>query len=444
MSSGELVTPLQSRKVKRLWGNVMVPGDKSISHRALIFGSQMVGVTRIKGLLEGEDVMNTAGALRQLGVKIEQDGTEWVVTGVGVGGLTAPSKPVDMGNSGTAARLLMGLVASYPFETTFIGDASLSRRPMGRVITPLKLMGVDVEASEGGTMPLTIKGSASLAPITYTSPVASAQLKSCVLLAGLNIAGKTAVIEPVDTRAHTEKMLKYLGADVNIEKTPEGTKITVTGQGKDLDAQDIVVPADPSSAAFLVVAGAICADAEVTVRDVMLSRLRAGLFVTLEDMGANIEYIRHREESGEKIADLVIKTSSLKGVDVPADRAPSMIDEYPILAIAAACAEGKTVMRGLHELRVKESDRLQAVYNGLIACGVKAEIDGDDLIIEGGGIVGGATIETQMDHRLAMSFLVAGMVSDRPITIDDGNMINTSFTGFRGLMNAMGADIHKL
>lgn len=436
---------LTSTKSGTLNGVVTVPGDKSISHRSLILSGVALGTSKIYGLLESEDVINTKKAMQALGVKIEKlkeaDGTNYYqVEGVTVGGLSKPSQVIDCGNSGTGVRLLMGLVASYNFNTTFTGDSSLQKRPMKRVTDPLETMGAVFNSREGGLLPIEVVGSNKLTPITYKLPMASAQVKSAVLLAALNTAGKTIVIEPEETRDHTEQMLKYLGAEVTSEKTPEGKKITVTGYPK-LKAATIKVPADPSSAAFLAVAALITPNSEVTIQNVLINPLRAGLYQTLLEMGANIAFVNKRIEAGEEIADIKCKYSELKGVTVPAERAPAMIDEYPILSIAAANAIGTTKMLGLKELKVKESDRLKAIYDGIIACGGKAEIDGDNLYVEGTKLKGGATVTTHMDHRIAMSFLVAGGVSEQAITVKDADMINTSFTGFAELMKQIGAKI---
>ena len=431
---------LTSSSITRLQGAGTVPGDKSISHRALMLASQTIGRTEITGLLEGEDVLHTVKALQAMGVPIYQEGDKWIVDGVGVGGLSQPESPLDLGNSGTAVRLLMGLVASYDFPVSFVGDASLKKRPMNRVIQPLERMGVEIQAAAGGRLPLTVHGNNQLVPIRYISPVASAQLKSCILLAGLNIPGKTTVIEPEATRDHTELMMHYLGAEITTEAEGEGNAITLTGQ-PELRARNIIVPADPSSAAFLVVAALLVQDAEITITNVLMNPLRTGLFTTLEEMGADIQYTNQREEAGEMIADISVCSSALKGIAVPPERAPAMIDEYPILAIAAACAEGTTTMLGLKELRVKESDRLSAIHEGLTACGVQAEASEDSLIVHGRSIKGNATIATHMDHRIAMAFLVAGMVAKSPVTIDDSTMIDTSFPGFVELMNGLGAVI---
>lgn len=439
-----MTTPLVSRKAQGLSGDVGVPGDKSISHRALILGASAVGETRITGLLEGEDVLCTAAAVKALGAGVERDddGT-WRVTGRGVGGLGEPDSVLDMGNSGTGVRLLMGLVAAHPFTTFFSGDASLSRRPMERVMTPLRTMGAGFTARSGGRLPLAVEGSDGLVPVTYESPVASAQVKSAVLLAGLNTPGRTTVVEPKPSRDHTELILTHFGAEVTVEDMPDGARAaTVTGQ-PELMARDVVVPGDVSSAAFPLVAGLLVPGSEVVVRNVGLNPLRAGLLETLEDMGARITRENERIEAGEPVADLVIKAGTLKGVEVPPERAPAMIDEYPILAVAAACAQGTTRMHGLAELRVKESDRLAVMAKGLAACGVEVEEGEDWLVVHGAGRApkGGATIASELDHRIAMSFLVLGMVTDEPVGIDDAAPIETSFPGFVGLMNGLGAQI---
>jgi 3-phosphoshikimate 1-carboxyvinyltransferase len=435
--------PLTSSQSSPLTGTVTVPGDKSISHRSLIFASQAIGTSKITGLLEGEDVIATSNALRLMGVDIKrEDNGTWVVKGVGVGGLSEAEDVLDLGNAGTGSRLLMGLVSPYNFSTTFTGDASLRSRPMLRVMKPLEEMGVKFESKTGGRLPLTVIGNSDLIPITYELPVASAQVKSAVLLAGLNTRGKTTVIEHQATRDHTELMLKGFGAEVAVKELKDGGReVTITGY-PELKAMDVVVPGDPSSAAFLVVAALIIPDSDITIENVCINPLRVGLYDTLVEMGADIEFLNQRICAGEQIADLRVKYSKLKGVKVPAERAPSMIDEYPVLSIAAACASGKTLMQGLEELRVKESDRLQAVVDGLHLCGVTCEAGPDWLEVTGGKIAGGK-IETHMDHRIAMSFLVAGMVAQKPVTVDDGNMINTSFPDFMGLMNRIGGKINE-
>lgn len=429
--------PLLSSLVDKFSGIAKVPGDKSISHRSLILSSQVIGRSKITGLLESDDVINTSKALSALGVEIEKDNDVWYVDGVGIGGLSQSDEVLDMGNSGTGVRLMMGLVAPYPFTTSFTGDESLQKRPMGRVMKPLEKMGAIFQAREENLPPLSVKGSNYMVPITYELPVASAQVKSAILLAALNIPGKTTVVEPEATRDHTELMMKYLG--VNIKR--EGQSISIEGQ-PELKAKDINVPADPSSAAFLTVAALIIPGAKITIKNVCVNPLRIGLYKTLTEMGAKISFDNEREEAGEKIADITVQYSKLKAVDVPAGRAPSMIDEYPILSVAAAFADGKTIMNGLRELRVKESDRLQVMSDGLTACGIKNEISGDSLIVHGSKeIKGGGDIKTHMDHRIAMSFLVMGMAAKKPIKVDDGSMINTSFPGFVDLMNSLGARI---
>ncbi|MCZ0734828.1 3-phosphoshikimate 1-carboxyvinyltransferase [Phreatobacter sp. AB_2022a] len=444
MSATETKMPMTARRGKPLAGTVTVPGDKSISHRALMFGLLTVGETRITGLLEGEDVINTAKACRALGARVERTGPgAWSVHGVGVGGLVQPSTPLDFGNSGTGCRLMMGVVGCHPIRATFDGDASLRKRPMRRALDPLALFGVRVvEQGDGGRLPITIEGPANAVPVVYESPVASAQVKSAVLLAGLNAPGVTSVIETEATRDHTERMLAHFGAKVTV--TPHGAhgrRIDLVGQ-PELKPAPVVVPADPSSAAFPLVAAAIVPGSDVTITGVMMNSLRTGLITTLIEMGARIEKLNPRVESGEEIADLRVTGGRLAGVDVPAHRAPAMIDEYPVLAVAAAFAEGTTRMRGLHELRVKESDRLAAVADGLAAAGVDHAIEGDDLVVRGTGRVrGGGTVATHMDHRIAMSFLVMGLAADTPVTVDDTGFIATSFPDFVPLMRGLGADL---
>jgi 3-phosphoshikimate 1-carboxyvinyltransferase len=436
-------TPLTARRGAALSGTVTVPGDKSISHRALMFGLLTVGETAITGLLEGEDVLNTAKACRALGAHVERLGPgAWRVRGVGVGGLKQPAGPLDFGNSGTGCRLMMGVVGSHPIRATFDGDASLRKRPMRRALDPLERFGLTVlEQAEGGRLPITIQGPKDAVPVVYESPVASAQVKSAVLLAGLNAPGVTTVIEREATRDHTERMLVHFGADVTVTPWGEhGRRIDLVGQ-PELKPAPVVVPADPSSAAFPLVAAAIVPGSDVTINGVMMNPLRTGLLTTLIEMGADIEVLNPRRESGEDVADLRVRGSRLTGVDVPAHRAPAMIDEYPILAVAAAFAAGPTRMRGLHELRVKESDRLAAVAAGLAAAGVTHAIEGDDLIVAGDGRVpGGGTVATHMDHRIAMSFLVMGLGTTQPMTVDDTGFIATSFPDFVGLMRRLGAD----
>ena len=436
--------PATSKKSADLSGHIRIPGDKSISHRSLMFGALASGETRISGLLEGDDVIHTANAMRAMGAKITKDNDVYVIHGTGNGCLLEPEQPLDFGNAGTGARLTMGLVGTYAMKTRFIGDASLSKRPMGRILDPLRLMGVQVEASEGDRLPLTLWGAVTPNPITYRVPMASAQVKSAVLLAGLNTPGITTVIEPVMTRDHTEKMLVGFGADLEVETDNDGVRyIHLEGQGE-LHGQDIIVPGDPSSAAFPIVAALITEGSDITIENVLLNPTRTGLITTLLEMGADISFENKRQTGGEEVADIRVRSSRLKGVKVPKERAPSMIDEYPVLAVAAAFAEGKTVMEGLAELRVKESDRLSAVANGLKKNGVDCEEGKDFLIVTGDPSaknIGGGTVTTHLDHRIAMSFLVLGLGAGKPVTIDDKRMIATSFPEFMGLMAKLGAHI---
>jgi 3-phosphoshikimate 1-carboxyvinyltransferase len=437
-------SPLTARRAGPLKGRARVPGDKSISHRALIVGALAVGETRISGLLEGEDVLNTGKAMRALGAQVERTGEgEWRVRGVGVGGFAQPNGALDFGNSGTGVRLVMGAVGGCPIVAGFDGDASLRSRPMQRILDPLSLMGVrPVEVSDGGRLPLTLAGAREPLPIVYRTPVPSAQIKSAVLLAGLAAPGATTVIESEASRDHTEKLLAHFGAEVAVEPEGEhGRRITLKGE-PELTPAPVVVPADPSSAAFPMVAALIVPGSEVILTDVMTNPLRTGLITTLREMGADIETLNLRSDVGEEMADFRVRASALRGVDVPATRAPSMIDEYPVLAVAASFAEGTTVMRGLKELRVKESDRLAAVANGLKANGVAVEVDGDDLIVHGRGrAAGGGRVTTHMDHRIAMAFLVMGLASGQPVAIDDAGFIATSFPGFVPMMRALGAEL---
>jgi 3-phosphoshikimate 1-carboxyvinyltransferase len=436
-------TPLESRASSALRGTVRVPGDKSISHRALILGALAVGETRISGLLEGEDVLNTAKAMQALGAKVERTGTgTWSVRGVGVGGFAAPDKPLDFGNSGTGCRLAMGAVAGCPIEATFDGDASLRSRPMRRILDPLELMGAKVSSSaDGGRLPMTLQGARDPLPVVYRTPVASAQIKSAVLLAGLSAPGVTTVIEQEASRDHTELMMAHFGATIVSENEgAHGRKISLTGQ-PELHGANVVVPADPSSAAFPIVAALIVPGSDVVLTDVMTNPLRTGLFTTLREMGASIEESDVRSDTGEPMARFRVCGSRLRGVTVPPERAPSMIDEYLVLAVAAAYAEGATTMRGLQELRVKESDRLEATADMLRVNGVKVEIVGDDMIVEGKGhVAGGGLVATHMDHRIAMSALVMGLAADSPVKIDDTTFIATSFPDFIPMMRELGAD----
>jgi 3-phosphoshikimate 1-carboxyvinyltransferase len=436
-------TPLEARASGPLTGKVRVPGDKSISHRALILGALSVGETRISGLLEGEDVLNTAKSMRALGAKVERIGPfTWSVRGVGVAGFAKPATALDFGNSGTGCRLVMGAVAGCPITAVFDGDASLRTRPMRRILDPLELMGAKAgESRAGGRLPLTLHGARDPVPILYRTPVASAQIKSAVLLAGLAAPGVTTVIEQEASRDHTELMLKHFGA--RIVSTAEGSygrRIALTGQ-PELHGADVVVPADPSSASFPIVAALIVEGSDIVFSDVMTNPLRTGLFTTLREMGASIEESEVRGDTGEPMAQLRVRASKLRGVEVPPERAPSMIDEYLVLAVAASFAEGTTIMRGLQELRVKESDRLEATAAMLRVNGVKVEISGDDLIVEGRGHVPGAgLVATHMDHRIAMSALVMGLAADKPVKVDDTAFIATSFPDFIPMMRSLGAE----
>ncbi len=435
--------PLMSHATAGLSGTIRVPGDKSISHRALMLGALAVGTTEISGLLEGEDVLRTATAMRVLGAEtVRQDDGTWRVRGVGVGGLTEPSEVLDMGNSGTAARLLTGVLATHGLTVFMTGDASMVKRPMARVTVPLVRMGAQFVTRAEGRLPMAIIGTRSPVPISYTLPVASAQVKSAVLLAGLNTPGVTTVIEPHETRDHTENMLRHFGIAVTVEDMAEGGQaISITGQG-DMLGREIDVPSDISSAAFPMVAALIRPDSDVTLAGVGINPRRTGLLDTLIEMGGRIELLNRRELAGEAIADIRIQGSELRGIDVPPERAPSMIDEYPVLAMAAACAEGTTRMLGVGELRVKESDRLTLTAEGLKACGVSLEAGNDTLTVHGSGIPqGGATVATELDHRIAMSFLVLGMATRTPVAIDDASPIDTSFPGFASLMNGLGASL---
>jgi 3-phosphoshikimate 1-carboxyvinyltransferase len=423
-----------------LSGTLALPGDKSISHRALMFAGLAVGHSRIEGLLEGEDVLATAAAMRAMGAQVERDaGGIWHVDGVGVGGLLQPSHALDMGNSGTSTRLLMGLVASHPITATFIGDASLSARPMGRVIAPLSRMGADIAASPGGRLPLMLRGALPAVPIEYRLPVASAQVKSAVLLAGLNTPGITRVIEPVSTRDHSERMLAGFGARLTVDESAAGRIVSIHGEAE-LTPQSITVPGDPSSAAFWLVAASIVPGSEITIANACMNPTRTGLLTALRMMGADIVETNGRDMGGERVADLVVRHAPLTAIDVPADLAPSMIDEYPILFIAAALAEGVTVARGAEELRVKESDRIAVMAAALRACGVAIEEHPDGLSITGSGgdpIGGGATIASRLDHRIAMSMAVAGLAARSPITIDDARPVATSYPGFFATLDAL-------
>ena len=439
-----IAAKLTSHPAGPLSGKARVPGDKSISHRALMLGALAVGETEITGLLEGDDVMRTARAVRALGAEVERgDDGAWRVHGVGVGGLAEPAETLDMGNAGTGARLLMGVVATHPMTCQFTGDASLRARPMGRVAEPLERMGARIIAREGCRLPLTVVGGASPLPIEYRLPAPSAQVKSAVLLAGLNAPGETTVVEPEATRDHTERLLRHFGAELRVEAREDGARaITVVGQ-PELTGRALAVPGDPSAAAFLAVAALLVPGSSLNLERVGVNPLRTGLYVTLREMGAELAFTDEREESGEPVADIEVRASALRGVEVPAGRAPTMIDEYPVLAVAAACAKGTTVMRGLAELRLKESDRVAAIARALAACGVGVEAGDDYLVVEGcgGPPPGGATVEARLDHRIAMAFLVLGAAARRPVAIDDGAPIATSFPGFVALCNGVGAEI---
>ena len=438
--------PHISKKAKSLTGKVKLPGDKSISHRAVMFGMLAEGMTRVHGLLEGEDVMRTAEVARMMGAEIgKDDDGSWTIRSPGANGLTEPTDVLNMGNSGTSTRLLMGLLAGFPMTFTMTGDASLVKRPMGRVINPLTEMGASFMARGNGLLPLTMKGSAALKPVTYKLPVASAQVKSAVLLAGIRAAGKTTVIEERPTRDHTEAMLVQFGYPCETETLDDGSyAISVDGHASVMKGQIVHVPADTSSGAFLAAAAALVDGSDVTLESVSLNPRRAGFYTVLKEMGADIQFENLRDDAGEKMADIRVRGGkALQGVDVPPEIVPSMIDEFPVFSMVAACAKGTTKMTGLAELRVKESDRLDMVARGLQACGVKLEEGEESLTIFGIGEApkGGAMIETALDHRIAMAFLVLGMVSEEPVRIDDANPIKTSFPDFISLMNSLGADL---
>lgn len=444
MSGHGTAQPMTARKSGPLTGRAEVPGDKSISHRALIFGAMAVGETRITGLLEGQDVLDTAKAMRAFGAEVTRHSEgAWSVHGVGVGGFSEPVDVIDCGNSGTGVRLIMGCMATTAMTATFTGDASLRKRPMGRVTDPLSLFGARAYGRSGGRLPMTVVGAASPVPVRYATPVASAQVKSAVLLAGLNAPGETVVIEREATRDHSERMLIGFGAQVHVEKTRDGNVITLTGQ-PELRPQTVAVPRDPSSAAFPVCAALVVEGSDIFVPGVSQNLTRNGLYLTLAEMGADIVFENPREEGGEPVADLRVRFGPMTGIEVPPERAPSMIDEYPILSVVAAFAEGTTVMRGVKELRVKESDRIDAMARGLEACGVRIEEDEDTLIVHGmgpGAVPGGATCATHLDHRIAMSFLILGLASKQPVSVDDASPITTSFPVFAPLIKALGASI---
>ncbi len=435
--------PLKGCRAPALRGSATVPGDKSISHRALILGGLALGETRITGLLEAADVLNTAEAVRAFGAQVVRQGPgAWKVSGTGVGGWRAPEDVLDFGNSGTGSRLVMGAMATTPVTAVFTGDASLRQRPMGRVLEPLKLYGASYDARPGGLMPVTLTGAAAAMPADYLVPMASAQVKSAMLLAALNAPGRSRIAQKTLTRDHTEKMLAAFGAGITVEALEgDGEAITITGEAE-LKAIRVAVPRDPSSAAFPLVAALIVPDSEILLNNVLLNPRRTGLFETLKEMGASLDIVNVCDSGGEQIGDLKIRSSVLKGVEVPPERVPDMIDEFPILAVAAAFAEGATIMRGLEELRVKESDRLAAIVAGLRANGVRVEELDDGMVVQGGGpggVPGGGTVATHLDHRIAMSFLVMGLASRAAVTVDDSTMIATSFPEFEALLSGLGA-----
>jgi 3-phosphoshikimate 1-carboxyvinyltransferase len=435
-------TPLAASRSGALSGRVRVPGDKSISHRALLLGALAIGRTRIRGLLEAEDVINTARAIAALGAPVDKAGDTWQVLGRGVGGLSQPSTDLDFGNSGTGTRLMMGMVAGHDLTVRMTGDASLSRRPMRRVLVPLKQMGLQIVAGGPDTLPLTLRGTSDLVAIEYTTPVASAQVKSAILLAGLCAAGQTTVIECAPTRDHTERMMRYFGADVRTATRNGGMAIAVMGDAE-LAGRDVTVPGDPSSAAFLAAAAAIVPGSDVTIEGVLVNATRTGFYTTLREMGCDLMFLNPREVGNEPIADIRVRSSKLSGVKVPPERAPSMIDEYPVLACLSAFADGETRMEGLAELKVKESNRLASTAAGLLANGVSAKVDGDTLIVSGGRVKGGGVVASYMDHRIAMAFLILGLGADRPVIVDDVTYVATSFPEFQSLMEKLGASFFR-
>ena len=425
-----------------LRGEISAPGDKSISHRCVILSSIAIGESRIEGLLGSTDVICTIEAMKSLGANISLNSNKCIINGIGIGSLIEPKKPLDFGNSGTAARLIMGLVSTHPIKSVFVGDASLSKRPMGRVIDPLTEFGTEFELTSSEFFPIVVNGAKLPIPISYETSVPSAQVKSAVLLAGLNTPGITSVIEKQKTRDHTERLLEIYGYQIDIIEEKQKTKISITGQ-ESLTSVNIVVPGDPSSAAYPVVAGLICKNSNVTVKNVLINPTRDGIYKSLEEMGAKIDFTNKKFQAGEDVHDILVESSHLKAIDVPASRAPSMIDDYPVLAVAASIAEGTSIFRGLSELKVKESNRLSGIKHFLEVNGVNVAIKNDDLIIEGNpkGIKGGGIINTNLDHRIAMSSLILGLISDSPVSIDDTKTIDTSFPGFINLMRALGAKI---
>ena len=452
MSSDTIMHPLRSLPVNSLnsglVGTVKIPGDKSISHRSAIFGLLAAGETRISHLLQSEDVIHSINAAKALGASVRRQGDDWIIRGVGNGALLEPENQLDFGNSGTGCRLFMGMLGTYDFPSTYVGDPSLSSRPMNRILDPLRLFGTQILAQTGdGRLPITIQGPEFAAPVEYRVPMSSAQVKSAILLAGLNAPGISRVVEPIMTRDHTEKMLRGFGASIEVETDSQGVR-TISLEGQcNLRGCDVIVPGDPSSAAFLVVAGLIIPDSKITIPNVLMNPTRTGLITTLLEMGGDIKIQNQRISGGEELADLVVTYSELKGVNVPGERAASMIDEYPILAVAAAFAQGKTSMREVGELRVKESDRLRAIARGLSANGVTLSEGNDFLVVEGNpkrNGLGGGKVETQRDHRIAMSFLIMGLAAQKPVTIDDSNIIATSFPQFLHMMDDLGAEMESI
>ena len=436
------IDQLVSYRASPLLGTISIPGDKSISHRSLIFGSLAIGTTRVRGLLEGTDVMATKDALIALGVKISRDNDGlWHIFGVGLNGMISPVAPLDLGNSGTGARLLMGAVAGQKITATFCGDTSLSARPMGRIIDPLTKMGAKITSRDGGLLPITIQGTRSLLAAQHCSKIASAQIKSAILLAGLNARGATIVNEPSPSRDHSESMLRHFGASISQKVTENKSHRIKLADGATLRAADVIVPSDPSSAAFAIVAALMTPGSDIILNGIGMNPLRTGLITTLIEMGGNIKKSNHRTEGGETVADLRVKHSQLHGITVPPDRAASMIDEYPILSVAAANANGTTEMLGIAELRVKETDRIKAMADGLMRCGVKVEYDENSMRVKNSTVNGGVTISAEHDHRIAMSFLTLGMNAKAPITVNGCATIETSFPGFASAMNQLGASL---
>ncbi len=434
------VRPATAEKSNRLIGQASAPGDKSMSHRAVIFGSLAKGETRVSGLLEGDDILSTVGAMRALGADIHKDGDDWIVTGCGEAGLKTPDEVIDCGNAGTGVRLIMGAAAGYNITATYTGDVSLRGRPMGRIVDPLREMGVTAATQEGGRLPVTLSSSGMLAAIDYSPKQASAQVKSAILLAGLRANGTTTVREPRLSRDHSENMLRAFGVNVDSRSDGEGQIVSLTGPTL-MSATDINVPGDPSSAAFPVVAALITPGSDVLIKNVMMNPTRTGVFDTLREMGGDLSYENERASGGENVADIRVRYSRLKGVTVPPERAPSMIDEYPVLAVAAAFADGITHMPGIHELRVKESDRIAATFDLLTQNGVIAAQGPDSLTVTGGAVKGGAVVKAHHDHRIAMSALILGLRADQPISVDDASMIATSFPEFFEMMKRLGAKI---